>query len=440
MAEKLIHLAPENGGEAGYGKAVSFTAYTILHNGRTITRNIDELSYSIALPVQVPAEPGTYIIPYGEYPARGTNGWDFVVGRFTVDMGGTLTVHEDGTYQVRALVNGGRDVLNFEQRTDREPLYEFATGIGRSLAGENSNVLLLLNSEWVAGAGKLPTRNDIIREAAAAPGVPVEDLTGDDYVDGLDRALQAARSLDADSDPYTGLGAEPPIPKTPSEELVRHRGAAIPLGEQPARGERQELAEALGRQPQPDDVMAWRVLTRAVRDVPQAMLGLAREELMAAYLGIAEQKYLKAKGDIGLAKRLALGEFKTRFGASRLSGKPVVMEQPPEANYPAIDGGWDYLRTSALQQARSSDPAAEEVLLVSHSATLDDRKEGRPPRYALWYRSTGGEWNLAPAPFSVELERLAQLQRSAIEERRSRAAVAVARARELMAQKRPEAL
>jgi GH24 family phage-related lysozyme (muramidase) len=183
---------------------------------------------------------------------------------------------------------------------------------------------------------------------------------------------------------------------------------------------------------QSDDLWVQRLYEPPAYDEPQATLGVGRDELMAVYLKIAEQKYYKASGDVGLAKAWALAELKSRYGASRLSGQPVVMEQPPEANYPAINGGWDYLRTLALAQARSTDPTAAEVLLLSTATTATDRKAGQPPRYALWHRAPDGDWNLAPAPFAVELERLTQLQELAIDERRSRAAVVVARVRDLV--------
>jgi muramidase (phage lysozyme) len=172
-----------------------------------------------------------------------------------------------------------------------------------------------------------------------------------------------------------------------------------------------------------DDLRARRFMAPPTYAEPQAAFGLGQDELMAAYLQIAEQKYYKARGDIELAKRWALDEFKSRFGSSRLSGRPVVMEQPPEANYPAIrgsnpgSGGWDYLQRLALQQARSVDPAATEIALVSDGMTLADRKAGRPPRYALWLRSAAGDWTLSDTPFSVDLDRLTALQELALEER-----------------------
>jgi hypothetical protein len=149
------------------------------------------------------------------------------------------------------------------------------------------------------------------------------------------------------------------------------------------------------------------------------------------YRSIAEEEYVKARGNIGLARRWAIAELKSRYGASRLSGRPVVMEMPPESTYPAIDGGWDYLQALALQQERSADPAAQEILLVSDSTTITDRNARQAPRYALWHRSTEGEWSLAATPFSVAPDRLAALQQRANEERRSRAAAVVARAREI---------
>jgi hypothetical protein len=224
--------------------------------------------------------------------------------------------------------------------------------------------------------------------------------------------------------PFPGM--DPLIPAAMSEKLrLKRSGGGAEDDAGPA--EQEGLEEAPIPRTPPDDL--WhRRLKRLLTD-PQKTPGLGRDELLMIYRGIAEEEYIKARGNVGLAKRRALAALKSRYGASRLSGQPVIMEQPPEANYPAVNGGWGYLQALTLQQARSTDPAAQEISLVSDSTTLVDRKVGRPPRYALWYRPSVGDWKLAPAPFSVELERLAALQRLAIEERHSRGAAVVASVR-----------
>jgi hypothetical protein len=231
--------------------------------------------------------------------------------------------------------------------------------------------------------------------------------------------------------------APPTVPAHTSEEPAATRGhGAVPgVGAAPA--------EQVGDEQAPiphllsDDLTVRRSVTPPSYGEPLATLGMGRDQLMAAYLKIAEHEYIKAGGNIALAKRRAIGVLKSRYGASRLSGPPVIMEQPPEANYPAIDGGWDYLRALALQQARATEPAAQQISLVSDGTTLADRKAGRPPRYALWYRSADRNWTLAPLPFSIERGRIRALQRLGIERRRARASMAVERVREVLERSGP---
>jgi muramidase (phage lysozyme) len=265
------------------------------------------------------------------------------------------------------------------------------------------------------------------------------DLLSDLRFGDADRMREIGQSL---SSTWTSLpggieaaATDDSFAKAYSHSLKMRRGireAPIPAEMTPELREQRRLVPA----EMSDDLMARRMLTPPTYNQPQARLGLGRDELMAVYRQIAEHEYIKARGNVGLAKRRAIGVLKSRYGASRLSGQPVIMEQPPEASYPAIDGGWDYLRLLALQQARSADPAAREISLLSDGTTLADYKAGRPPRYALWHRSTDGDWSHAPGPFSVELDRLTDLQEVALEERRLAAALKGATAQHMMARGR----
>jgi hypothetical protein len=153
--------------------------------------------------------------------------------------------------------------------------------------------------------------------------------------------------------------------------------------------------------------------------------------IMADFLDFAWREYVIHKGDVGLAKKLALQSMKDLYGVSRISNEPMIMRVPPERAYPAIDGGWDYLQALALKDARTIDPRAQEVLLLPPvtDETIKDYQAGRPAHYELWFRGTSGEWKLAEKLFLVEADEIKDLQNIAEERRRIRGAITSAHTR-----------
>lgn len=130
---------------------------------------------------------------------------------------------------------------------------------------------------------------------------------------------------------------------------------------------------------------------------------LAQSALTADYLAAAERAFTgPAQGDVGIAKQMALAEMKRTYGVSRVTGEEVIMRYPPEAFYPPIAGGHDYIRDLALADARSIDPKASKIMLLPGADTARDVRDGQPPRYSLMYQDASGVWQTAPGSFVVD--------------------------------------
>lgn len=146
---------------------------------------------------------------------------------------------------------------------------------------------------------------------------------------------------------------------------------------------------------------------------------LQEQGVTADYLAAAERAFRgDAQGDTALAKKIALDEMKRTYGVSQTSGQQVVMKYPPEAFYPVIDGSQDYLRDFALKDARTIDPAATDVMVVSTPETAQDVKAGQPPRYNLFIKNADGMWDVSPGLWGVDGADIAALQNVVSETRR----------------------
>lgn len=144
--------------------------------------------------------------------------------------------------------------------------------------------------------------------------------------------------------------------------------------------------------------------------------------LTADYLAAAERNYMgKANGDVALARSLAVEEMKRTYAVSETSGRRVLMKYAPELFFPARGGGHGYIRDLALADAKSIDPEATNVMLVSTpTETAADVRAGRAPRYDLYYQRPDGVWDLAPGLFTVDPNVDAQLSSLDTEETRLR--------------------
>lgn len=144
--------------------------------------------------------------------------------------------------------------------------------------------------------------------------------------------------------------------------------------------------------------------------------------LTADYLAAAERNYMgKANGDAALARSLAVAEMKRTYAVSEVSGSRVLMKYAPELFFPARNGGHGYIRDLALADAKSVDPEAANVMLVSTpTETAADVRAGRAPRYDLYYQRPDGVWDLAPGLFTVDPKADAQLSTLDAEEAKLR--------------------
>lgn len=144
--------------------------------------------------------------------------------------------------------------------------------------------------------------------------------------------------------------------------------------------------------------------------------------VMADYLSAAERHFKgAANGDPQLAKALAVEEMKRTYGVSATGGQRALMKYPPELFYPPRAGGHDYIRDLALADARTIDPNVANVMLVSTPGeTTSDVRNGRPPRYNLYYQRPDGVWDMVPDMFTVDPASDAELARLDSEETRLR--------------------
>ena len=115
------------------------------------------------------------------------------------------------------------------------------------------------------------------------------------------------------------------------------------------------------------------------------------EAMLNDYRGMARDAFVgDARGDAGVAKAMALAEIKRIYGATNINGKSTLMRLPPEHFYPAINGSYDYLRDDARASAefearvQGAGPV-KDVFIQSTPTTAADIREGRPPRYKLYY-------------------------------------------------------
>lgn len=129
---------------------------------------------------------------------------------------------------------------------------------------------------------------------------------------------------------------------------------------------------------------------------PSAGLTVEQQQaVMTDYSRIAEEKFIATGGDADLAKKLALKDMSKLYGVSEVAGSSTLMKYPPERYYPAINGGWDYVRDAAMQDAKSIDDTALNVMLVPTKETADDIRTKQPPRYRLFFQRQDGVWDEA---------------------------------------------
>lgn len=148
---------------------------------------------------------------------------------------------------------------------------------------------------------------------------------------------------------------------------------------------------------------------------------LAEASLTADYFAAAERAFTgAARGDVDLARTMALAEVKRVYGVTKISGDEVIMRLPPEQFYPAFDGGHEYLRDLALADAREMDPKASKVRLMASVETSQDVRAGKPPRYNLVWQDENAVWQTAPGLFVVDDGALTDLGEMQSAERRIR--------------------
>lgn len=143
-----------------------------------------------------------------------------------------------------------------------------------------------------------------------------------------------------------------------------------------------------------------------------------QQAVMSDYSRIAEEKFAEAGGDPKLAKQLALADMKKLYGVSEVSGSSTVMKFPPEKYYPPVDGKWDYIRQSAMDDVKGIDADAQNVMLIPTKETADDIRAGQLPRYGILYQDGNGVWNeVAGQRFTVNKDEINIRQDAAREKR-----------------------
>lgn len=140
--------------------------------------------------------------------------------------------------------------------------------------------------------------------------------------------------------------------------------------------------------------------------------------MMSDYREIARDKFVQYQ-DPDIAKSQAIAELKGLYGVTNVSGSPTLMKYPPEKYYPPIDGSTDYLRNAAVKDATDDALAAGRIVkpadipagapigtggqlygmvkdeagsvsnvwLKASPETAEDIRNGRLPRYRLFYQT-----------------------------------------------------
>ncbi len=176
-----ITVRPTNGGNDfhGWNSAAGWLGFAAFNDGGTIVQNIDHVTYFVNLDFDCDKiSPGEYEYQFKEYGAVATGGWSYALGKFTVNLGGMLTVNDDLSYDFSGQTFGGYDNLNYDKKSAgvRSGLNEWLTGVGRSLTGDNANYVHLVGVEEISASGRFA--DDIGSSCSPGIGSIVNSIQG----------------------------------------------------------------------------------------------------------------------------------------------------------------------------------------------------------------------------------------------------------------------
>ncbi len=135
----------------------------------------------------------------------------------------------------------------------------------------------------------------------------------------------------------------------------------------------------------------------------------ARNVAMSDFGELLKEKYLEsAGGDMGLAKKQALTQFKKVWGVSAVNGKETIMRFAPERApaYAGIENVADHIAEqaiSAVKEWNGTDIKRKDLfhfMPVNETAAQYDK--GLPPRYILTYTDKNGNPQTIPNTFYAD--------------------------------------
>ena len=221
---------------------------------------------------------------------------------------------------------------------------------------------------------------------------------------------------------YTPEAAIAEVEKTKTPEFQKAKKALSDEGD--------KLSKALTV----DDVVAKH--DKSYFSTPEFATDQQRAEVQEAYREAFRMHYIET-GNEQWAKQSALNQIAQTYGTSTITGRQVLMREPPEKYYkpiaskdarsPSMDYFTDDLKQT-LREVAGKDIPLDKVVLRSGPTTFGDIARGRvPPSYdLLWIEEDANgipAWRTAPRPFYVDVK-AAKAKEAEIQEKAFREAYA----------------